>query len=240
MLEETEFQSLDKCKIVELPDKQEIERETVELPEMPLRIAYEQQECKEEEICDRSLSKMYRAEESVHKDEVKLETSKINAVEISELPREVKLEMPIEQSESKLVQDVTLVSDVPTPFHAEHEILLPNGTTDLSMTEGEIPVPNRNILGRSIPKLHNRWRKILGSKLVRRVNSTRLVKRKIPSMFRPPPKPTDRQNSLNYKASKRVLPIVDPNGRPLTKPPDTHYVNEERVITGPLPSPLTY
>ena len=43
--------------------------------------------------------KMYRAEESVHKDEIKLETPEINAVEISELPREVKLEMPIEQSE---------------------------------------------------------------------------------------------------------------------------------------------
>ena len=34
---------------------------------MPVRIAYEQEECIEEEICDRSLPKMYRAEESVHK-----------------------------------------------------------------------------------------------------------------------------------------------------------------------------
>ena len=43
--EEIEFQGIDKCKIVELPDKQEIERcidrETVGLPEMPVRIAYE-------------------------------------------------------------------------------------------------------------------------------------------------------------------------------------------------------
>ena len=84
------------------------------------------------------------------------------------MPREIKLEMPIEQSESKLVQDVTLVSDVPTPFHAVHEILLPSGTIILSKTEGEIPVPNRTILGKSIPKLHTRWRKVLGSKLVRR------------------------------------------------------------------------
>ena len=38
----------------------------------------------------------------VHKDKMKLETPKINAVEISDLPREVKLGMPIEQSESKL------------------------------------------------------------------------------------------------------------------------------------------
>ena len=51
--EEIEFQGIDKCKIVELPDKQEIERcidrETVGLPEMPVRIAYEQEECIEEE-----------------------------------------------------------------------------------------------------------------------------------------------------------------------------------------------
>ena len=57
-----------------------------------MRIACEQEECIEEEICDGSLPKMYRAEESVHKDEMKLETPAINAVEISELPREVKLE----------------------------------------------------------------------------------------------------------------------------------------------------
>ena len=207
--EEIEFQGLVKCKIGELPDKQEIERcidrETVGSPEMPVRIACEQEECIEEEICDRSFTKMYRAEESVHKDEIKFETPEINAVEISELPREVKLEMPPEQSESKLVWDMTLVSDVPTPFHAEQEILLPNGTTDLSKTEGEIPIPNRNIIGKSLPKLHTRHRKFLGLKLVKRVYPTRLVKRKIPSMCRPPPRPPDRQNILNDKASKGVL-----------------------------------
>ena len=56
--EQIEFQGIDKCKIVELPDKQEIERETVGLPEMPVRIAYEQEECIEQDICDRSLPKM--------------------------------------------------------------------------------------------------------------------------------------------------------------------------------------
>ena len=60
-------------------------------------------------------------------------------------------------------------------------------------------------------------------------NPTRLVKGKIPSMCRPPPKPPHRQNSLNDKASKSVLPNVDPKGRPVTKPPDIHYANEERV-----------
>ena len=36
--EEIGFWGLDKCKIVELPDKQDIERETVGFPEMPVRI----------------------------------------------------------------------------------------------------------------------------------------------------------------------------------------------------------
>ena len=106
---------------------------------MPVRIAYEQEDCIEEEICDRSLPKMYRAEESVYKDEKRLETPEINAVEISEMPTEVKLEMSIEHSESKLVQDMILVSDIPTPFHVEQEILLPNGTINLSKMEGKIP-----------------------------------------------------------------------------------------------------
>ena len=180
---------------------------------------------------------MYRAEERVHKDEIRLETPKIKAVEISELSREIKLEMPIEQSESKLAHDVTLVSDIPTPFHAEHEILLPNGTINLSMAEGKISVPNRNILGISMSKFHTRCRKVLGSNLVRRVNPTNLVKRKIPSMCRPPPRLPDRQKSLNDKASKRVLPDIDPKGRPLTKPPDIHYANEERVNYWPPPKP---
>ena len=43
---------------------------------MSVRIAYEQEECIEEEICNRSLPKMYRAEERVHKDEIRLKTLK--------------------------------------------------------------------------------------------------------------------------------------------------------------------
>ena len=66
--EEIEFHGLDKCKIVELPDGQEIDRETVGLPEMPVRIACEQEECIEEEICDLSLPEMYGIEESMHTD----------------------------------------------------------------------------------------------------------------------------------------------------------------------------
>ena len=46
--EETEFQGIDKCKIVELPDEQEIDREMVKLPDMSVRNAYEQEECIQE------------------------------------------------------------------------------------------------------------------------------------------------------------------------------------------------
>ena len=139
-----------------------------------------------------------------------METPEISAVEISEMPREMKLEMPIEQSESKQVQDVNLLKS-----HVLHKISLPSETIDLSKTEGEIPVPNRNILGKSISKLHTRQRKILGSILVRKVNPTRLVKRRIPSMCSP---------LLNHWIGK-LVPIM-----PMKK----------ELITVPLPSPLTY
>ena len=56
-------------------------------------MACEQEECIEEEIFDRSLPdlpELYKAQESVHKDEVQLETPRVNTMEVSELPREIK------------------------------------------------------------------------------------------------------------------------------------------------------
>ena len=144
-----------------------------------------------------SLPKSYKVEESVHKDEVQLETPKINVVEISTLPREIELEMPLEKSESKLVQDVD------TSVHAE--LSLPNETIDLcKISPFEVSVASRKILGK-IPKLHTKQKRIWGSKLVKIAKLTRLVKRKILSICRPPPKPPDRQNRLNVKISKRML-----------------------------------
>ena len=85
--------------------------------DIPIRVIEEQEveESIKEESSDIILLEMCSADEKIHTDELKLETPKINAVEISEMPSEIKLEMPIEQSESKLMQDVTLVSDIPTP-----------------------------------------------------------------------------------------------------------------------------
>ena len=97
---------------------------------MSMRIACEQEECIEEEICDMSLPKSYKVEESVHKNEVKLEIPETNTVEISALPREIKSEMPLEQSKSMLVQNVNLVRDI-TLCHVKRDILLPYETIDL-------------------------------------------------------------------------------------------------------------
>ena len=45
---------------------------------------------------------------------------------------------------------------------------MPDRKTTQSVTKWEISVPNRPIPCKLIPKIHPRWRKILGSKLVRR------------------------------------------------------------------------
>ena len=49
-----------------------------------------------EEIGDVSLPETCSAEEIMHTDKLMLETLEINAVEISKMPSEIKLEMPIE------------------------------------------------------------------------------------------------------------------------------------------------
>ena len=161
---------------------------------------------------------------------------------IIEEPSESKLETPIiketsiVQNESNLIQDIALISDITTPFHNHaqpmtgqeislpdrtiaqpmtgQEISLPNRTIDQPMTEWEISVPNRTILGKL--KTHTKWRKILGSKLVRRVMPTNTN-----AICRPPSKPPDKQNSLKGEISERTLP----------------YINQTYI---PLPSLLTY
>ena len=48
-----------------------------------------------EEVCNMSLPNLSRAEKSVHNDKITLETPKINAIEINEKPREMRLEVAI-------------------------------------------------------------------------------------------------------------------------------------------------
>ena len=136
MLEEDiDFQERDNCKNIELPSKQEIDREMVVWPNMSVETPYEQEICVEMKTCNISLPELFKAKESVHTNEVDLEMPKINEVEVKELPkkikklpRKVKLDMPIEQDESNL---------------------------------------------------HTKQKKVLGSKVVRGANPTKLVKRDV-------------------------------------------------------------
>ena len=67
MLEEDiDFQERDNCKNVELADKQEIDREMVVLPNIPVETSCEQEVCVEMKTCNMSLPKLFKAKESVH------------------------------------------------------------------------------------------------------------------------------------------------------------------------------
>ena len=110
MLEEgVDFQEGDNCKSVELPNKQEIDREMVVWPNLSLETPYEQEICVEMKTGNMSLPELFKAKESVYTNEVELEMPKINEVKVKDLPRKikklprkVKLDMPIEQDKSNL------------------------------------------------------------------------------------------------------------------------------------------
>ena len=160
MLEEDiDFQERYNSKNVELPNKQEIDIEMVVWPDMPVETSYEQEECAEMKTCDMSLPELLIAKESVHTDEVELEMPKVDEVEIMELPREIKLEIPIEQDKSNL---------------------------------------------------HTKQKKVFRSKVIRRANPTKLVKREV---CRPPPKPPYILN-----ANGEVIGIIE-NVVTKTRPP---------------------
>ena len=76
-----DYQSIDKSK-------------TTELQDVPIQVANVQEieECVEEVVSDMTLPEMCSADEKIHTDELKLEMSKINAVEICEMPNETKSE----------------------------------------------------------------------------------------------------------------------------------------------------
>ena len=165
MLEkDTDFQERDQN--VELPNKQKIDREMVVWPNMSVETSYGQEECAEMETCNMSLPELFKAKESVHINEVELGVTKVDEVEIRELPREVKLEIPIEQDK---------------------------------------------------PNLHTKQKKVLGSKVIRRANTTKLVKREV---CRPPPKPPYILN-INGEVIGILEDVVPKTRHPL-KPPRIH------------------
>ena len=63
--------------------------ESIEIPPISLAEGQVLEECIEEEIFVRSLPELCKAQESIHKDGIQLETPKVNTTEISELPREI-------------------------------------------------------------------------------------------------------------------------------------------------------
>ena len=86
-----------------------------------------------------------------------------------------------------------------------------------STTEQMMPLPNKDIPGKLIT--HASWEETLRKEMTP-YNGT---------MYRPPSKPPDRQNCLNDKISRRVLPYINPNRRPLPKPQNIQNSNGERI-----------
>ena len=153
--EEIDFQDIDECKIVELQD-------------VPIEVANEQklEECIEEVVSDITLLGVYRVDEKIHTD-VKLETPIIKAEE-----RCIMLD------ESKIVQDMTLICDTPTPLQTNAQAQ--------PMTKQKVLLSDRAIIGKLIPITHDNRRETLRSKLVRKEIPTYTD-----SICRPPSKPAD-------------------------------------------------
>ena len=93
-----------------------------------------------------TLPEVYRVDREVHKD-VQLETPMIESEEKC-----------VMQSEPKLVQDVALLCDTPTPPH----------TIAQPMTEQKVLLPERALQGKLIPITHASQRENLRSELVRK------------------------------------------------------------------------
>ena len=160
MLEEDiDFQERDKCKNVELPDKQEVDREMVVWPDMPVETFCEQEECVEMKTCDVSLAKLFKSEESVHTNEIELAMPKINEVEVKELPRIIKLEKPTEQDKSKFIhpkQKKVLAPRVvrranPTKLVKRETCRLPPKPPYILDTKGEVIGIIKNVVPKTRP-----------------------------------------------------------------------------------------
>ena len=136
--EEIDFQGIDECKIVDLQD-------------VSIEVANEQEleECMQEEVVsDITLPEVYRVDEKLHTN-VKLETPIIKAEERC-----------IVQDESKLVQDMTLICDTPTPLKTNAQAQ--------PMTEQKLSLPDRVIIGKLTPITHASQRQSLRSESERK------------------------------------------------------------------------
>ena len=140
-----------------------------------------------------TLPEVYRIDTEIHTD-VQLETPIIKSEEKCVL-----------QNEPKLVQDMALLCDTPTPLQ----------TIAQPMTGQKISLTDRAILGKLIPITHASWRETLISESVRKEIPTYTE-----SICRPPSKPPDKQNSLEGEISKKITPYINPIYRPPPKLPN--------------------
>ena len=97
-----------------------------------------------------TLPKVYRVDTEIHTD-IQLETPMIKLEEKF-----------VTQSEPKLVWDMALIHDTPTPPQ----------TTAQPMTELKVLLPDRALQGKLIPITHASWRGSLGSESVRKETPT--------------------------------------------------------------------
>ena len=183
--EEIDFQGIDECKIVELQD-------------VPIEVANEQEieECIVEVVSDMTLPQVYRVDTEIHTG-VQFETSIIKSEERC-----------VMQIEPKLVQDMALLCDTPTPLQTNAQAQ--------PMTEQKVLLPDGAIIGKLIAITHANRRETLRSELVRKEIPTYTD-----SICRPPSKSHDKQNGLKGEISKKIAPCINPINRPPPKPPNT-------------------
>ena len=98
--EETKSRGMDRCEIIDLPEEC-IASESVEMPDLTVTLAQEQEieeYIAEEIVNERNLPEIGNTEVN----ESKLARPRVNVVEICEIPREIKFELPINVSQPKI------------------------------------------------------------------------------------------------------------------------------------------
>ena len=141
------------------------------------------------------LPEVYRVDEKIHTD-LKLETPIIKAEEKC-----------IVQDELKLVQDMTLICDTPTPLQINVQA---QPTTEQKV------LPERALQSKIFPVMHAGRRETSGSESFRKEIPTYTD-----SICRPPSKPPDNQNNVEGEIGKKISPYINPMYIPPPKPPNT-------------------
>ena len=143
----------------------------VKLQDVPIEVTNEQEieACIEDIVSDMTLPEVYRVDTEIHMG-IQLETA-MRKLE----------EKCVTQSEPKLVQDMALLCDTPTPPQ----------TIALPMIGQKVSLPDRTVIGKLIPRTYASQRETLRSESARKEIPTYTD-----SVCRPPSKPPDKLNSL--------------------------------------------